>query len=59
MLIVTRREGETLVIELPTGEKIAVTVLEVKGNQVKIGMNAPDDMAIVREELLERLPAEG
>jgi len=36
-----------------------VAVLGVKGNQVRIGMNAPDDVSIVREELLEKLPAEG
>jgi len=58
MLILTRRPGETLIIELPTGEQIQVKVLEVKGNQVRIGTDAPDDIAIVREELLERLPAE-
>jgi carbon storage regulator len=58
MLILTRREGETLIIELPTGERIAVTVLSVKGNQVRFGTDAPDDIAIVREELLEKLPAE-
>ena len=58
MLILTRRPGESLIIELPTGEQIQVKVLEVKGNQVRIGTDAPDDIAIVREELLERLPAE-
>ena len=55
MLILTRRPGETLIIELPTGEQIQVKVLEVKGNQVRIGTDAPDDIAIVREELLEGL----
>jgi carbon storage regulator len=54
MLVLTRREGETLIIELPTGEKIAVTVLGVKGNQVRIGTAAPDDISIVREELLDK-----
>ena len=58
MLILTRRPGESLIIETPTGEKIIVTVLEVKGNQIRIGTDAPDDIAIVREELLERLPSE-
>jgi len=48
----TRRPGETLIIELPTGEHVRVTVLEVKGNQVRIGTDAPDDVPIVREELL-------
>ncbi|MEN8802733.1 MAG: carbon storage regulator [Thiogranum sp.] len=58
MLILTRRPGETLIIELPTGEQVQVTVLGIKGNQIKIGTDAPDDIAIVREELLERLPAD-
>jgi carbon storage regulator len=58
MLILTRRPGETLIIETPAGKQIKVTVLEVKGNQVRIGTDAPDDIAIVREELLEKLPAE-
>ena len=58
MLILTRRPGETLIIELPTGERIEVTVLEVKGNQVRIGTDAPDEFSIVRDELLEKLPAE-
>jgi carbon storage regulator len=47
MLVLTRRPGETLIIELPTGEQIEVTVLEVKGNQVRIGTDAPSDIAIV------------
>ena len=59
MLILTRRPGETLIIESPAGEQIKVTVLSIKGNQVSIGTAAPDDISIVREELLERLPAEG
>ena len=53
MLILTRRPGETLFIETPAGEQIQVKVLEVKGNQVRIGMDAPDDISIVREELLK------
>ena len=51
MLILTRRPGETLIIELPTGERIEVTVLEVKGNQVRIGTAAPDNISILREGL--------
>jgi len=58
MLILTRRPGESLILELPTGERIEVTVLGIKGNQIRIGTDAPDDIAIVREELLDRLPAE-
>ena len=53
MLILTRRPGETIIIETPAGKQIKVTVLEVKGNQVRIGTAPPDDIAIVREELLE------
>jgi carbon storage regulator len=56
MLILTRRVGETVIIELPTGEKIQVAVLGVKGNQLRIGTEAPDDIQIMREELLEKLP---
>jgi carbon storage regulator len=58
MLILTRRPGESIIIELPTGEQITVTVLSVKGNQVKIGTAAPDDIPIVREELLEGLQSQ-
>ena len=58
MLILTRRPGETIIIETPAGERITVVVLGVKGNQVRIGTDAPDDINIVREELLERLQAE-
>jgi carbon storage regulator len=55
MLILTRRVGETLIIETPAGEQITVAVLGVKGNQVRIGTDAPDDINIVREELLARV----
>ena len=58
MLILTRRVGESIIIETPAGERIQVTVLGVKGNQVRIGTDAPDDVQIMREELLERLQAE-
>jgi carbon storage regulator len=50
MLILTRRVGESLRI----ADDIVVTVLEVKGNQVKIGTDAPKDVAVVREEILDR-----
>ena len=52
MLILTRRPSEAIIIELPSGETIKVAVLGVKGNQVRIGTDAPDDISIVREELL-------
>jgi len=58
MLILTRRPGESIIIKTPAGEQITVRVLEVKGKQVRIGTDAPDDIAIVREELLDKLPAE-
>ncbi|MBK5936429.1 MAG: carbon storage regulator CsrA [Halorhodospira halophila] len=51
MLILTRRVGETLMI----GDDVSVTVLGVKGNQVRIGVNAPRDVSVHREEIYERI----
>jgi len=51
MLILTRRVGETLMI----GEHVSVTVLGVKGNQVRIGVNAPREVAVHREEIYDRI----
>jgi carbon storage regulator len=50
MLLLSRRTGETIKI----GDDITVTVLNVKGNQIRIGITAPDDVKIMREELLDR-----
>ncbi len=54
MLILTRRVGEKLVI----GEKVTVTVLGVKGNQIRIGIDAPPDVQVHREEIFQRILAE-
>ena len=51
MLILTRKSGESLMI----GEDISVTVLGVKGNQVRIGINAPKDIAVHREEVFDKI----
>lgn len=54
MLILTRHVGESLII----GDDVVINVLGVKGNQVKIGVNAPKDVAVHREEIYDRIQAE-
>ena len=51
MLVLTRRVGEKLII----GENVTVTVLGVKGGQVRIGINAPRDVSVNREEIYQRI----
>lgn len=54
MLILTRRVGEKLVI----GENVTVTILGVKGNQIRIGIDAPPEVQVHREEIFQRIMAE-
>lgn len=55
MLILTRRIGETLMV----GDEITISVLGVKGNQVRIGVNAPKDVSVHREEIYQKIQCEG
>ena len=54
MLILTRRIGETLMI----GDDVSITVIGVKGNQVRIGIDAPKDVAVHREEIFNRIKSD-
>lgn len=54
MLILTRRVGESVMI----GDEVAITVLRVKGNQVRLGVNAPKTVSVQREEIFQRIQQE-
>jgi len=54
MLILSRKVGETLNI----GDEVTVTVLGVKGNQIRIGINAPKEVAVHREEIYQKIAAQ-
>ena len=54
MLILTRRDGESVLI----GDEVTITVLRVKGNQVRLGVNAPKNVSVQRAEISERVRAE-
>lgn len=53
MLVLSRKENESIVVKLPNGQKIIVKVQRITGNVVRLGIEAPKDIAIVRQELLE------
>ena len=54
MLILTRRVGETVMI----GDDVTITILGIKGNQARVGINAPKNVAVHREEIYERIKHE-
>ena len=58
MLILTRRVGETFMADIGEGDLVEVTVLGVKGNQVRLGIEAPKDVPVHREEIWQRIQEE-
>jgi len=52
MLVLSRNEGESIIFNLPSGEQITVTLTEYSGLQTKVGIEAPKDVKVLREELL-------
>jgi carbon storage regulator len=54
MLILTRRVGESIIV----GDDVTITVLGVKGNQIRLGVNAPKDLSVHREEIYQRIRRE-
>ena len=55
MLVLTRKIGESLIIQTSTGEEIEIVVVNTKGNQVQLGTEASSDVTVFREEVLERM----
>ena len=53
MLVLSRKEDEAIIIKLPNGRQIDVIVTQIDGNQVRIGVDADEDVKIMREELLD------
>ena len=58
MLILTRRIGEALMADIGEGDLVTVTVLDVRGGQVRLGIDAPQDVPVHREEIWARIRAE-
>lgn len=56
MLLLTRRPQETIIVTTPDGTEIRFTIMGLKGNQVRLGIDAPKDVDIVREEIADRPP---
>lgn len=53
MLTLTRKENESIICTLPNGDEIEILIIQINGNQVRLSISAPDDVFILREELLK------